>query len=113
MKIEKYNLKINFAGSAPRHNLSFDINESEFKNNQSSFIYKDPKGMKALFYQEMVKQGILFPNVIYISFAHTEKDIKKTLKAADKAFKFVADNIDNIDNVLEGKKSIDIFRKNT
>ena len=110
---EKHNLKINFAGSAPRHNLSFDINESEFKNNQSSFIYKDPKGMKALFYQEMVKQGILFPNVIYISFAHTEKDIKKTLKAANKAFKFVADNIDNIDNVLEGKKSIDIFRKNT
>ena len=110
---KKHNLKINFAGSAPRHNLSFDINESEFKNNQSSFIYKDPKGMKALFYQEMVKQGILFPNVIYISFAHTEKDIKKTLKAADKAFKFVADNIDNIDKVLEGKKSIDIFRKNT
>ena len=110
---KKHNLKINFAGSAPRHNLSFDVNESEFKNNQSSFIYKDPKGMKALFYQEMVKQGILFPNVIYISFAHTEKDIKKTLKAADKAFKFVADNIDNIDKVLEGKKSIDIFRKNT
>ena len=98
---EKYNLKINFAGSAPRHNLTFDSS------------YKDPKGLKALFYQEMVKQGILFPNVIYIQFSHTEKDIKKTIKAADKSFKFVADNIDNIDEVLEGKKSIDIFRKNT
>jgi len=98
---EKYNLKINFAGSAPRHNLTFNSS------------YKDAMGMKGLFYQEMVKQGILFPNVIYISFAHTEKDIKKTIKAADKAFKFVADNIDNIDNVLEGKKGIDIFRKNT
>jgi len=69
--------------------------------------------MKALFYQEMVKQGILFPNVIYISFAHTEKDINRTLKAADKSFKFVKDNINNIDSSLEGKKSIDIFRKNT
>ena len=98
---KKYNLKINFAGSAPRHNLTFDSS------------YKDPKGLKALFYQEMVKQGILFPNVIYIQFSHTEKDIKKTIKAADKSFKFVADNIDNIDEVLEGKKSIDIFRKNT
>ena len=109
---KKHNLKVNFAGSAPRHNLSFSVNESKFENNQSSFIYKDPNGMKALFYQEMVKQGILFPNVIYISFAHTEKDIKKTLKAADKAFKFIADNIDNIDGVLEGKKSVEIFRKN-
>tara|TARA_Y100000592_G_C5466008_1_gene316730 strand:- start:1162 stop:2454 length:1293 start_codon:yes stop_codon:yes gene_type:complete len=110
---KKHGLEINFAGSAPRHNLSFESNESKFEGNQSSFIYKDPKGMKALFYQEMVKQKILFPNVIYISFAHTEKDIKKTIKAADKSFKFVKDNINNIDNVLEGKKSIDIFRKNT
>ena len=98
---KKYNLKINFDGSAPRHNLTFQRG------------YTDPNGMKALFYQEMVKQGILFPNVIYISFAHTEKDINRTLKAADKSFKFVKDNINNIDSSLEGKKSIDIFRKNT
>ena len=98
---KKYGLKINFAGSAPRHNLSFDSK------------HKDPSGMKALFYQEMVKQGILFPNVIYIQFSHTKKDIIKTIKAADNAFKYVKDNIDNIDNVLEGKKSIEIFRKNT
>ena len=98
---KKHGLKINFAGSAPRHNLSFDSK------------HKDPSGMKALFYQEMVKQGILFPNVIYIQFSHTKKDIIKTIKAADNAFKYVKDNINNIDNVLEGKKSIEIFRKNT
>jgi glutamate-1-semialdehyde aminotransferase len=97
---KKHKLRINFEGDAPRHNLSFNKD------------YPDPNGMKAVFYQEMVKQGILFPNVIYISFAHTKKDIQKTIKAADKAFKFVKDNINNIDNVLEGKKSIDIFRKN-
>ena len=97
----KYNLDINFAGSAPRHNLTFSSN------------YPDSTGMKALFYQEMVKQGILFPNVIYIQFSHTKKDIIKTIKAADKAFKFVADNINNLDAVLEGKKSVDVFRKNT
>jgi len=61
----------------------------------------------------MVKQGILFPNVIYIQFSHTKNDIKKTIEAADKAFKVVADNIGNIDKVLEGKRSIEIFRKNT
>lgn len=99
---KKYNLDINFAGSAPRHNLSFNPE-----------TYSDAQGMKDLFFQEMVKQGILFPNVVYISFAHTKKDIEKTIKAADKAFKFVSENLNNIDNVLEGKRSISIFRKNT
>jgi len=98
---QKHNLKINFLGDAPRHNLSFD--ES----------YEDPNGMKALFYQEMVERGILFPNVIYIQFSHTEREIKKTLKAADKSFKFVSENVKSINSVLKGKKSVDIFRKNT
>jgi glutamate-1-semialdehyde-2,1-aminomutase len=99
---KKYKLDINFAGSAPRHNLSFNSEK-----------YEDAQGMKDLFFQEMVKQGILFPNVVYISFAHTKKDIQKTIKAANKAFKFVKENINNIDNVLEGKRSVSIFRKNT
>ena len=97
----KYGLDINFAGSAPRHNLTF------------SDKYDDPNGMKGLFYQEMVKQGILFANVLYIQFSHTEKDIKKTIKASDKAFKFVKENMNDIDTVLEGKKAVDVFRKNT
>lgn len=99
---EKYKLDINFAGSAPRHNLSFNSEK-----------YSDAQGMKDLFFQEMVKQGILFPNVVYIQFSHTKKDIQKTIKAADNAFKYVSENINNIDNVLEGKRSVSIFRKNT
>lgn len=99
---KKYNLDINFAGSAPRHNLSFNPE-----------IYNDAQGMKDLFFQEMAKQGILFPNVVYISFAHTEEDIQKTIKAADKAFKFVSKNLKKVDKVLKGKRSVTIFRKNT
>jgi len=98
---KKYKLDINFAGSAPRHNLTFNAEK-----------YKDADGMKALFYQQMVKQGILFPNVLYIQFSHTEADIKKTIKAADKAFKFVKENMKNIDKALKGKRSVAIFRKN-
>ena len=98
---EKHGLDINFAGSAPRHNLTF------------SDTYEDSVGMKAVFYQEMVKQKILFSSVLYIQFSHTEDDIIKTIEASDKAFKFVKQNINNIDSVLEGKKSVDIFRKNT
>jgi len=98
---KKHNLDVIFAGDAPRHNLSFN-----------SETYSDTDGMKALFYQEMVKQNILFPNVIYIQFSHTKKDIQNTIIAADKAFKFVSENLNNIDNVLEGKRAVAIFRKN-
>lgn len=98
---KKYKLDITFAGSGPRHNLTFNSEK-----------YQDADGLKALFYQEMVKQDILFPNVIYISFAHTKKDIRNTIKAADQAFKFVKENLDNIDNVLEGNRTVAIFRKN-
>lgn len=98
---KQYNLDINFVGDAPRHNLTFNPE-----------TYPDADGLKALFYQEMVKQKILFPNVIYISFAHTKKDIQKTIKAANKAFKFISENLNNIDAVLKGKKPSSIFRKN-
>ena len=97
----KYSLLINFAGSGPRHNLTFKED------------HKDSSGMKDLFYQEMVKQGILFSNVIYINFAHTAEDIQKTINAADKAFEFVSKHQNEVDQVLEGKRSVAIFRKNT
>jgi len=98
---KKYDLDINFAGSAPRHNLTF------------SSEYEDSVAMKGVFYQEMVKQNILFPNVIYIQFSHTERDIQKTIDASDKAFRYVKENLHRIDAVLEGKRSVDIFRKNS
>lgn len=98
---KKYKLDITFAGNGPRHNLTFNSEK-----------YQDADGLKAVFYQEMVKQGILFPNVIYISFAHTKKDIRKTIDAADKAFRIVSENLNNVDSVLEGKRAVAIFRKN-
>lgn len=98
---KKHDVDANFAGSAPRHNLSFNS------------THTDPTGMKDLFFQEMVKQNILFTNVLYINFAHTESDIQQTLEAADKAFKFVKENQDKVDDVLLGQRSVSVFRKNT
>ena len=51
--------------------------------------------------------------VVYTMPYSTKKDIQKTIKAANNAFKFISENINNIDVVLEGKRSISIFRKNT
>lgn len=97
----KHGLDINFAGSGPRHNLSFKD------------THADPSGMKDLFYQEMARRKILFSNVLYINFAHTESDILETIQAADEAFAYVEQNQHNIDAALRGKRSVAVFRKNT
>lgn len=99
---KKHDLAFNFPGSAPRHAMNFD-----------SSIYKDSSGLKALFMQEMVKKEILFPNVIYIQFSHSENDILKTIDAADESLKMIKNNLNNIDNVLKGHRATEIFRKNT
>jgi len=97
---EANGLSIEFEGSAPRHKLSF------------SDDYADPGGMKDLFFQEMVKQGILFSNVLYVTFAHNIEDMAKIAMAADRAFAFVKKNIGDIDSALEGRRSIKIFERN-
>jgi glutamate-1-semialdehyde aminotransferase len=98
---DSFGLEVNFAGSSPRHNLTF------------SEKYDNPTLMRDVFYQEMVKQNILFSNVLYLNFSHTEVDIRKTVDAAYNSFEFVDKNIDNLERVLEGKQSVSIFRKNT
>ena len=75
--------------------------------------YEDSAGLQALFYQEMVKQNILFSNVLYIQFSHTEEDILRTIEASDRAFKFVKENMVSVDAALEGRRSVEVFRKNT
>jgi len=96
----KHLLKVDFQGDVTRFSIQFDSS------------YPDADGMKNLFFQEMVKQGILFPNVIYIQFSHTEGDILRTVAAADAAFEKVFKYKDSVDSVLEGKRSTSIFRKN-
>ena len=60
-----------------------------------------------------MKQGIFFGTQIYITAAHTEKDISKTVKAIKKSLKTVAKaiNENNIDTMLEGNRSGAIFKE--
>lgn len=70
---------------------------------------------KDIFYQEMIRKGILWGNVIYITFAHIEDNeiIDYTIESAKKSFDFIKENENNLSNILDGKPSINIFRKNT
>ena len=96
---KRHKLKINLLGSSLRHNFYFDE------------CYEDSNGMKDLFYQEMVKRGILFSKQLYIQFSHTKEDMLKVVKAADESFEIVAKHKDNIDDILEGKRSKEVFLK--
>ncbi len=52
------------------------------KQNNSSLI------LKSLFYQEIIKKGILFgPGAALLSYSHTQNDVKKTLDVCENAMK--------------------------
>jgi glutamate-1-semialdehyde aminotransferase len=86
-------------GMAPRHNIRFNTD--------------DPSGCKDLFHQEMVKRGILIGTQIYVTWAHKEKHIVKTIDAMYDSLKIVAkaDSEKDIDKYLEGERSAAIFKK--
>jgi glutamate-1-semialdehyde aminotransferase len=71
----------------------------DFNNNPSLLI-------KSLFYQEMIKRGILLgPGYVFLSYSHSQKDIKKMLDASEKSLKIVKKAIDTktIKKSLNGK----------
>lgn len=88
---------VSMPGSAPRNIFVVDPSVPDYR------------GVKDLFYQEMTKRGVLFPNIIYTNFAHTDEDIDHTVQAARESFEIVAKNMNNIDAALEGKRSMLLF----
>ena len=62
---------------------------------RSSIVCRDSTGspsltIKSLFYQETLKRGILFgPGNVFISYSHSDPDLKKTLNACEKSMKVV------------------------
>lgn len=85
-------------GCSPRHNIKFNTD--------------DPSGHKDLFHQEMIKNGILIGTQIYVTWAHKDKHIDKTIRAIKKSLKVVAKSMDcGVDQFLEGKRSNSTFKK--
>ena len=86
---------------------------------RSSISCKDSNGkpsplLKSLFYQEMVKRGVIFgPGSVFLSYSHSMNDIKKTLEASKKSMKIVKKAIDTktVKKSLHGKimKSVMTF----
>ncbi len=85
---------------------------------RSSIVFKDTEGqpsllIKSLFLQETVKRGILFGAPMYISYSHSETDIKKTIQACRETFRIIkqAEKEGDFRKFLEGEPMGEVFRK--
>lgn len=68
-------------------------------------------GMRTLFSQEMIKNGVLMP-WIALSYSHGEKELEKTLKAVRKTLKVYSDALDKgYAKFLKGNVIKPVFRK--
>lgn len=82
------------------------------------FTFKDSQGedsleMKSLFFQEAAKRGVLFGNVTFISYSHSDEDIEKTLGVCEDVLKIIkkAADEDNVKGLLEGEVAKEVFRR--
>ena len=59
-------------------------------NNEPSLL------LKSLFYQETLRNGILFgPGAVFLSYSHSKKDIEKTLESCETSMKILKNAIKN------------------
>lgn len=74
---KKRGLNITIGGAVPVSSFTFQYGKSS-------------QALKTLFVQEMLDRGFLATNMFFASCAHTERHIKKYLRAVDKAFGVIA-----------------------
>jgi glutamate-1-semialdehyde aminotransferase len=108
-------LKDGISISLKEHNLPIEI-----KGLPVHFVLvcKDCEGkenleLKSLLIQEMAKRGILMGGYFNICFAHTERDVEKTLKAINETFDIMKQAVSagNIKQFLVGAPVQPVFRK--
>ena len=77
---------------------------------RGSIICYDENGnpsnlLKSILYQELIQSGIMFgPGAVFISYSHSEKDIKLTLSKCENAMKFIKKEMKTkqISEILKG-----------
>jgi glutamate-1-semialdehyde aminotransferase len=85
---------------------------------RTAVLFRDADGhdslaLKSLFQQECIKRGVLFTGSQFISAAHTDDDVKRTLEVYDEALGELADAVVHGDAParLEGRPVQPVFRQ--
>lgn len=80
-------------------------------------IFKDKTGqasdgLKTLFFQEVIRHGILFRGTFNLSVSHTDEDLQKTFEGFDKALAVYARGVEEgYERYLTGEPVKPVFRK--
>jgi glutamate-1-semialdehyde aminotransferase/spore coat polysaccharide biosynthesis protein SpsF (cytidylyltransferase family) len=84
---------------------------------RSGLVFQDGEGresseLKTLFMQETVKRGVLFGGPVFISYSHSDADIRHTIDAVAEAFRVMRRAIDggSVGVFLEGEVAGTVFR---
>jgi len=80
-----------------------------------SFEYENSRALMTLFTQEMLKNGFLARESVYLSYSHKEKDVDKYLKAVKDVFKIIKKGLDKgkIKEMLKGPIAVAGFKRLT
>ena len=108
------NIKKNWEKLAKKHGLKLVIQGLDAIPN---FYFKSKYNIeyKTFISQEMLKNNILASNVVFVCIFHNSKLLQRYFYNLDKIFKKIRnceDQIENIYNLLDYKKSITGFREN-
>ncbi|KKU77964.1 MAG: Class III aminotransferase [Parcubacteria group bacterium GW2011_GWA2_47_64] len=99
---ERHWLKIRVHGPEALVGFAFDYGEKS-------------QAIRTLFTQEMLRRGFLASGSVYMSHAHTEKNIKKYLSAVNEVFALLAEAIekDTVASLLQGPVAHSGFQRLT
>lgn len=86
-------------GLAPRLNLKFN--------------HADASGLKDLYWQEMMRNGVFMGPQIYTTWAIKPKHMTKIIEASNASLEIMAKAVkeNNIDKYLEGERSVQVFKR--
>ena len=106
-------IKIKWTEISKRTKINISINEFKPLITFKFLDFKDTDLISTIFTQEMLKEGFLATNSIYLSFSHKKYLIDTYLKSFEKVFHKIYKNKSNIKSLLKGNKKTSDFKRLT
>ena len=106
-------IKLIWSELAKKHNLKIEIFGIPALI-KFTFLYPDSIKYKTLFTQEMLKEGFLASNLIYVSICHTDDVLSKYSDAVERTFSTISQcekGVYSIDKILTTDSCISDFKR--
>ena len=97
----EWHIPLRLGGNPPRSGLVFEDGDG-----------RESSELRTLFMQETVKRGVLFGGPVFISYSHSDADIRHTVDVVTDAFRIMRRALDDgsVGTLLEGESVGTVFR---